>query len=315
MRVAVTGAGGFVGYAVAAALVERGHDVRGLVRGSPELPAGVEPRRADLSGSLTDDLAGADAVCHLAALGRVRDSRADPIGYWRTNLGGTLAVLEALMASSHRPTRLVLASTASVYGEPDTQPITEDASTAPAHPYGASKLAADLAAQGVAETGALGAISLRAFNIAGAWNNHGDTDTTRLIPRALAAAANRGPELIVNGDGSAVRDFVHVRDMADAFVRAVDTCTPGRWAAYNIGSGQRTSVQDVIATAEEITGRRIAVHHRDAAPEPAELLADSTRAHEDLGWKPEHSSLREILRDAWTALNRQYADGEYSSSG
>lgn len=307
MRVAVTGASGFVGHAVVEALVDEGHDVVAMVRAGGRLERALI-RQIDLLApeSVAEALADVDAVCHLAALGRVRESRVEPLRYWRTNVDGTLAVLDGLSraaAATDEPKRIVLASTAAVYGEPEKQPVGEQAAAAPAHPYGASKLAADLAARGVAETGALGAISLRAFNVAGAWRGRGDGDETRLIPKTLAVAAGRARELVVNGDGSALRDYVHVRDMAHGFVRALDACVPGYWAAYNLGSGRPSSVADVIAAAEAATGRALIVRHREAGAEPPELSADTTRARKELGWNADHSDLSEILSDAWRALS------------
>lgn len=314
MRIAVTGAGGFVGHAVAAALQERGHEVVALVR-RPHLGLdGAEQRLVDIvdTSAVVGVLSDVDAVCHLAALGRVRESRSDPLSYWRTNVGGTLSVLAAA-AELPRLRRVVLASSASVYVDSD-RPLTEDAPVGPGHPYGATKLAADLAARDTAETGGIGAVSLRAFNIAGAWDDRYDADESRLIPKTLAVAAGRADALTVNGDGTAVRDFVHVRDMADAFVRALDACHPGRWRAYNIGGGTGASVADVIASAERVSSASVTTRRREPAPEPTRLLADSTRAQTELGWRAKRSSLDHIIGDAWTALTRQYARGEYSSS-
>jgi UDP-glucose 4-epimerase len=243
MRVLVTGGTGFVGYGVAAALDSAGHDVVALTRSVRPLPGGV--RRA--AGDLLDAASVAEvvkaerpeAVCHLAALARVRDSRADPLGYWRTNVGGTLALLDAL-AAQEEPARLVAASTCAVYGENVPQPITEAQVPQPTYPYGSTKLAADRAIADLAATGAIGAVSLRAFTIAGAIGGHADPDTSRLIPKIVAVARGKAPELAVNGDGTVVRDYLHVADMADAFVRALDACTPGTWTAYNVGSGNRS---------------------------------------------------------------------------
>jgi NAD dependent epimerase/dehydratase family len=161
-------------------------------------------------------------VCHLAGLTKVRDSRTNPVDYWRTNVGGNLAILHRL-ADAHAG-RVVLASTCAVYGEQTEQPITETTPVAPSSPYGRSKLAADHAAADLAATGAIGAISLRAFNVAGALPGHPDRDTTRLIPQLLAVQQGRAPELVINGDGTAVRDFVHVADMATAFTFALCAC-------------------------------------------------------------------------------------------
>ncbi len=304
MRVLVTGATGFVGYAVADRLRDAGHVVRALARSSRPLPPGVQRVPGDLHdpGSVHAAVAGGtDAVCHLAALTRVRGSRADPLGYWRTNVGGTLALLEALTARPGAPPRLVVASTCAVYGETAARPVDETAVPAPTTPYGSGKLAADHAVADVAATGALGAVSLRAFTVAGALPGHPDRDETRLIPRLVAVAQGRAPELAVNGDGSVVRDYVHVADMADAFLRALDACRPGTWTAYNVGSGRRSTIADVVATAEALLGRRLPVVHRPPAAEPAALLADAGRIRADLGWRPHRSDLARIVGDALAA--------------
>jgi UDP-glucose 4-epimerase len=306
MRVLVTGAAGFVGYAVAALLVDHGHEVMGLTRaGTSALPQGVARLEGDLRRpeTLPRALAEVDGVCHLAGLTKVRQSRASPVDYWRTNLGGTLALLDAL--ASGRGGRLVLASTCAVYGEQADQPISERAALAPSSPYGTSKLAADQAASDLAATGAIGAISLRAVNVAGALPGHPDRDTTRLIPQLLAVQQGRAPELVINGDGTAIRDFVHLADMATAFVLALHACQPGDWRAYNVGSGHASTVHEVITTAETVTGRSVPRRHVAAAHEPATLCADSTRIRSELGWRPEKSTLAEIISEAWAALNSE----------
>ena len=306
MRVLVTGAAGFVGYAVAALLIEQGHQVTGLTRfpASP-LPIGVQRLQGDLHTpeALPQALADVDGVCHLAGLTKVRESRTNPIDYWRTNVGGTLAILHRLTDAGVG--RVVLASTCVVYDQQDAQPISETAALAPSSPYATSKLAADQAAADLAATGAIGAISLRAFNVAGALPRHPDRDSTRLIPQLLAVQQGRAPELVVNGDGTAVRDFVHVADMATAFALALRACEPGIWRAYNVGSGHPSTVHDVIAVAETVTGRPVPRRHAAAAHEPATLLADSTRIRTELGWRPEKSSLPEIMADAWAALTSE----------
>jgi UDP-glucose 4-epimerase len=301
MRVLVTGASGFVGYAVAAVLTQRGHTVLGLTRSATSaLPDHVKRVHGDLSpGCLRAALADIDGVCHLAARTRVRESRTDPLGYWETNVGGTLALLHAMNATGTR--RLVLASTCGVYGDQVAQPINESATAAPTSPYGTSKLAADNAAMDLAGTGAIGAVSLRAFNIAGALPGHPDPDETRLIPRMMAVQRGTAAELVVNGNGDAIRDFVHLADMADAFALAVEACEPGTARVYNIGSGRPTRVRDVISTVEQVTGRPVARRHVPPADEPQRLLADSRTIQADLGWNPRRSDLREIVEDAWAA--------------
>jgi UDP-glucose 4-epimerase len=301
MKVLVTGASGFVGYAVATRLAELGHDVAGLTRSATsKLSDHVQRIHGDLSPeALRAALNGVDGVCHLAARTRVRESRTDPLGYWQANVGGTLALLHAM--SETRTRRLVLASTCGVYGDQTSQPINESATTAPSSPYGTSKLAADNAAMDLAATGAIGAVSLRAFNIAGALPGHPDRDETRLIPRMMAVQRGAAPELVVNGDGGAIRDFVHVADMADAFALALEACEPGTARTYNIGSGRPTRVRDVISTVEQVTGRPVARRHVPPAAEPQELLADSKLIQTELGWRPHRSDIREIIADAWSA--------------
>ncbi|MEJ2861934.1 NAD-dependent epimerase/dehydratase family protein [Actinomycetospora flava] len=273
MRVAVTGAGGFVGRAVVAALAAAGHSVMAVTRRTADLR-----HPADVAATL----AGVDAVCHLAAVVRVRDSRADPLGTWRTNVGGTLAVLDALPPGA----RLVLASTAAL----------ADSGPPPVHPYGASKHAAEVAVRDVAASGALGAVSLRLANVAGP----GDADRTRLLPAILAAAAG-GEEFVVNGDGSAVRDLVHVADAADAFVAALAVAEPGSFRAVPVGSGRPVAVREVLEAVARVSGHRVPVRHREAADEPPAVTIDPARARDELGWTARHSALDRIVRDAWTA--------------
>ncbi|PXY17092.1 hypothetical protein BAY59_36575 [Prauserella coralliicola] len=312
MRVLVTGAAGFLGHAVVAALAEYGHDPVAFVRKADTAPVGAV---AELVGDVSDPASlrpavrDADAVCHLAALARVRESLTAPLRYWHTNVGGTLNVLDAL-AERGKPGKLVAASTAAVYGAPATQPITEDAPIAPQNPYGASKAAADLAVANLAATGAIGAVSLRAFNIAGAAGGRTDHDFSRLIPKVLAVQAGLADTLGVNGDGSAVRDFLHVRDMALAFVLALETCVEGQWRAYNVGSGADTSISDVLRAAEQVTGRPVPITRNPPADEPPVLLADSSRIRDELGWQPKNSDLAQILGDGWKALTSAYAARE-----
>jgi UDP-glucose 4-epimerase len=311
VRVLVTGAAGFLGAAVTTALARHGHEPVAFVREGRRVGAGVEVVHGDVLDlpALRAAVASVEGVCHLAGRTRVRDALTDPLRYWRTNLVGTLNVLDAL-TGRREPPALVLASTAGVYGAPERQPISEDAPTLPQNPYGASKLAADQATANVAATGDVGAVSLRAFNIAGAAGGVADTDFTRLIPKILAVQAGVEKELVINGDGSAVRDFVHVLDMAEAFVLALDGCVPGQWRAYNVGSGRRVEVREVLREAERVTGRAVPASHRRRADEPAILLADNTRITDELGWTPQHSDLATILADGWAALTDTYSPTE-----
>ncbi|NKZ06921.1 NAD-dependent epimerase/dehydratase family protein [Actinomadura latina] len=302
MRILVTGAAGYIGYAVGRRLVAAGHEVDGLVRRDAELPGGVRAVRGDLL--VPDGLPRGpyDGVCHLAALTRVRESFERPLRYFAANVQGTVNLLEAVAAD-----RIVFGSTAAVYGTPERQPIPETAATAPASPYGASKLAAEQAVRYHARTGAAGAVVLRTFNVAGSVDGRIDPDETRLIPKALAVAAGRAPHIDINGDGLAVREYLHVDDLAAAYVRALEAVRPGEDRVYNVGSGIGTAVHEVVAAVGRATRRPVPARRRPARPEAPVLVCDATAIRAELGWRPERSALPEIIAGSWDALTR--ADG------
>ncbi|TDD84285.1 UDP-glucose 4-epimerase [Actinomadura darangshiensis] len=302
MRVLVTGAAGYIGYAVGRRLVAAGHEVDGLVRRAADVPDGVRPVHGDLL--VPDGLPRGpyDGVCHLAALTRVRESFDAPLRYFTANVQGTVNLLEAVGAD-----RVVLGSTAAVYGTPERQPIPETEGTAPASPYGASKLAAEQAVRFHARTGAAGAVVLRTFNVAGSVDGRPDPDETRLIPKALAVAAGRAPHLEVNGDGLAVREYLHVDDLAAAYVRALEAVRPGEDRVYNVGTGVGTAVHEVVAAVEKVTGRPVPARRRPARPEAPVLVCDAAAIRAGLGWRPGKSALPEIIAASWNALT--CADG------
>jgi UDP-glucose 4-epimerase len=190
-----------------------------------------------------------------------------------------------------------------VYGTPERQPITETQEPAPSSPYGASKLAAETAIGYQAALGTIGAVTLRTFNVAGAADGHGDPDTTRIIPRTLLVAAGQADRLNVNGDGSAIREYTHVGDLARAYAAALDVAEPAGHRVYNVGSGIGVSVLEVIEATERIIGRPVPVRWGPPASPPRELRADSSRIKTDLAWQPSRSSLETIVADAWQALN------------
>jgi UDP-glucose 4-epimerase len=295
MRVLLTGARGYLGGAVAESLRAAGHEpvpFAGDVLDPDAVRAGV---------------AAADGVVHLAALSRVREAAADPERCRRVNVGGTEAVLDAMAAEAERrgtPHRLVLASTAAVYGKARHVPIPETAAIAPLGPYATSKADAEKAVASRAGE-RLGAVVLRVFNAAGAAAGRADRDPTRLVPRVLAVAAGAAPHLDVYGDGRAVRDYVHVGDVADAVTLALGAAAPGVHAVYNVGATP-ASVLDVVAAAERVTGRRVAVVHRPPGDgEAPDLRADTTAIRAALGWRARRSGLDELLAGQWALTSRE----------
>ncbi|WP_327093940.1 NAD-dependent epimerase/dehydratase family protein [Nocardia vinacea] len=297
MRVLVTGAAGYLGRAVVSALAEAGHDAVAMVRAErPNIVHANEVRVADLLDPITLRRAvdGVDVVCHLAGLTRVRESMADPLRYFGVNTVGTIALLDA-MATAEVP-RLVFASTGAIYGDVGGRPITEDLPDNPPHPYASSKLAAEKAV----EARAAAAVVLRLLNVAGGR----DPDPTRLIPRVLSAAARNEP-LEVNGDGTTVRDYVHVADAANAFVAGLEHLPPpGVTERYVIGSGRGTSVRQVVAAVEKVLGRRMALTHRPAVPEPNSLVGHPAKAMKQLCWVPRYSEIEAIVGQMWHADSR-----------
>lgn len=318
MNLLVVGGAGYVGSVVAARLLEAGHAVTvadSLLTGHRDA---VPPEARFVAADLNDqaavgDLLGAgfDAVLHFAALSIVPESVAQPVRYYRANVGGTLNLLDGMRAAG--VTRLVFSSTASVYGEPDEIPIAEDAPTRPTNPYGASKLAADHAIGFECATGGLGAVSLRYFNVAGAYGLYGERHDpeTHLVPLLLEAALRDGgadPVRIYGRDyptpdGTAVRDYIHVRDLADAHLLALEaTAEPGH-RVYNLGNGRGFSVQEVVEAARTVTGRAIPAVDAPRRPgDPPVLVASSELIRRELGWAPETPELESIVADAWAWL-------------
>jgi UDP-glucose 4-epimerase len=305
MRVLLTGATGFVGRAVVRQLTLAGHSVVGFAR--TRVPCSCELRTGNIldRAALGQAVEGADAVCHLAALTLVRESFEQPVRYFRVNVTGTLNLLDAMDAEARRrgrPLRLVFASTGAVYGSPEGQPITEAQEPAPSNPYGASKLAAEAVIGYQAALGTVSAVTLRTFNVAGAVDGCGDPDSSRIIPKTLLVAAGKADSLSVNGDGSAVREYTHVCDVARAYAAALDLADPAGHRLYNVGSGVGVNIREVIESAERITGRPVPVRWGPAVREPRELRADCSRISTELGWHPSRSTLDTIVADAWEAL-------------
>jgi len=314
MKTLVVGGAGYVGSVVTRLLVQQGHEVVVLDNCSTghaeSIPADVRHVRADVT-TTGDVLAGQgfDAVLHFAARSLVGDSVINPSLYWHTNVVGSRALLDAI--TEHQVARLVFSSTAAVYGEPESFPITEDSPTRPSSTYGATKLAVDMMITNECAATALAAVSLRYFNVAGAAWGAGERHTTEthLIPIALDAAAGRRDKLDIYGgdwptpDGTPIRDYVHVADLARAHVLALTAAHPGEHLICNLGNGNGFSVREVIAEVERVTGVQvpIVVGPRRAG-DPARLVASADRAKERLGWEPQHN-LGQMVADAWEFSN------------
>jgi UDP-glucose 4-epimerase len=312
MKALVTGGAGYIGSVVAAQLLDAGHQVVVLDDLSRGHAAAVPPGAERVVTSLNDAAAlaaplsgGIDAVLHFAALSLVAESVDHPERYWRNNVGGTRNLLDAMR--EHGVRRLVFSSTAATYGEPDTIPITEDQPPAPVNAYGASKLAVDLMIRDEARAHGLAAASLRYFNVAGASRELGEDHEpeTHLIPLVLQAAAGTREHISVFGtdyptrDGTAVRDYIHVEDLGQAHLLALERLQPGTHQVFNLGTGDGYTVREVIEAARRVTGREIPVRDEGRRPgDPPQLVAANERARDVLGWTPRRS-LEEMIADAW----------------
>jgi len=314
MRVLVTGGAGYIGSVVAAQLVSAGHEVTVLddlsTGYADAVPAGAGFVKGTLRGCAAEVLAdGTDAVFHFAAKSLVGESVAEPAKYWSANLGGTLALLDAMREIGVRT--IVFSSTAAVYGEPEHTPVTEADPTRPTSPYGASKLAVDTTLTEFARLYGFGAVSLRYFNVAGAaqasdgtWLGERHRPETHLIPTVLASVAASSAVQIFGDDydtpdGTCVRDYIHVTDLADAHLRALAACQPGRHRIYNLGHGEGFSVREVIDVCADVTGAAIGTEVTARRPgDPATLIASSERIQAELGWRAVRD-LRDMAADAW----------------
>lgn len=293
-------------------LIERGHDVTiidNLTTGNREA---LHPQARFVEGDVADKAddvlseGGFDGVVHFAARSLVGESMEVPEEYWQDNVGTTLSLLEAMRR--HDVGNLVFSSTAATYGEPEQVPITEDMPTAPTNTYGATKLSIDYMITSYAAAHDLAATSLRYFNVAGAYGSIGENREveTHLIPLVLQVALGHRDKIFIFGedwptpDGTCVRDYIHIRDLADAHVLALESNQPGTHRIYNLGSGDGYSVRQVIEACRRVTGHPIPA---EVAPrragDPATLIASSDKIKAELGWNPTRTDLDTIVTDAW----------------
>ena len=312
MKLLVTGGAGYVGSIVSRQLLQGGHEVvvlDNLERGHREAVAPearfVEADLRDPAGVSAAVGEGFDGVLHFAALALVSESVSHPERYYRTNVTGTLNLLEAMRDAS--VPRLVFSSTCAVYGQPDEVPIREDAPPRPANAYGASKLAVDGMIGDFCLAHGLGAVSLRYFNVAGAAGDAGEDHEpeTHLIPNVLRTAQGRNPQVEIFGtdyptpDGTAIRDYIHITDLSMAHVLALEAASAGEHRIYNLGTGNGYSVREVIEATRQVTGAEIPVVERDRRPgDPPRLVACAEKIRTELGWEPE-KDLTQMVADAW----------------
>ncbi|HEX6257193.1 MAG TPA: UDP-glucose 4-epimerase GalE [Euzebyales bacterium] len=315
MKVLVLGGAGYVGSEAAWHLVDRGHEVviyDDLSRGHARSVAGLPLVEASLhDGAAMRAVMGderIDAVMHFAAYALVAESVADPMMYYHNNVAGSLTLLGAMRAAGVG--HLVFSSTCATYGTPDTVPIPDHAPQRPVNPYGYTKLIIERALADHARAYGMSFVALRYFNAAGAAEDGSrgeDHDPeTHAIPIALQVALGQRDRFMIFGDdyptpdGTCVRDYIHITDLARAHELALRRTGPGRGLFVNLGTGHGHSVQQIVEAARRVTGHAIPTEIAERRPgDPPELVADPGRAREELGWKAEITGVDEIVRTAW----------------
>ncbi|MGE0606918.1 MAG: UDP-glucose 4-epimerase GalE [Pirellulales bacterium] len=315
MKILVTGGAGYVGSHAVRWLEKAGHEVWVYDNLSLGHRAAIRPEQL-IEGNLADEarLRAAlvdrriEAVMHFAAFIQVGESVIDPARYYGNNLTGTLALLDTMRRADVR--KFVFSSTAAVYGEPTENPITEDSPCLPVNPYGFTKLAIERALADYAHAYGMGYAALRYFNASGASADatigEDHQPETHLIPLVLQVALGQREAIRIFGndyptpDGTCVRDYIHVDDLAAAHAKALEQLKLGTGMSLNLGTGQGHSVQEVIATCRQVTGHAIPtiIEPRRAGDAPA-LVANANRARQQLGWTPQHADLQDIVSSAW----------------
>ena len=322
MKLLVTGGAGYIGGTVATLLMERGHEVTILDNlchaKRDEVPAGATFVDADIADrARVEQVLGdlkPEAVLHFAALIEAGDSMRVPEVYFRNNTASTLSLLEAMHATAVK--KLVFSSTAAVYGEPERVPITEDAKLAPTNAYGESKLLVEQVLGWLYKIHGLRYASLRYFNVAGALPGRGEAHEpeTHIIPLILDVALGRREKIFIFGedydtpDGTCIRDYIHVADLAEAHILALDSLNGHDRLICNLGNGEGFSVKQVVEAARRVTGHAIPVEIKPRrAGDPARLVASSERARSVLGWQPQVPRIDDILASAWHWHQQRYA--------
>jgi len=312
MRILVTGGAGYIGGTATSILLDRGYEVSVLDDYSTGHRDSVDPRAKVIEGSILDAsataaaLVGCQAVMHFAAKALVGESVEKPALYHEINVNGSKNLLAEMKAAGID--KMVFSSSCATYGQPKLTPISEDVETLPINPYGQSKLDVDTMLAEAARDW-LGAISLRYFNVAGSlrckngWLAERHDPETHLIPNVLKATADNPLKVFGTDwqtpDGTCIRDYIHVVDLIDAHIKALELLTPGTHRIFNLGSGTGHSVAEVISAAETVLGRTVPRENSmRRVGDPAVLVADITKAQSELGWAPSHS-LEEMVRDSW----------------
>jgi len=312
MRILITGVAGYIGSVTAALLVGAGHEVIGVDNLShghrdavPEGVQFIECNVGELATRVAENVQ-IDAVVHLAAYIAAGESMTIPEVYWQNNTVNTLSLLNFMRNRGVK--KLVFASTAATYGNPTEIPITEDSATKPTSTYGMTKLAIDMAITSESWAHGLAAASLRFFNVAGAYGEYGERHPveTHIIPLIFEAASGKRDAFTIFGDdydtpdGTCIRDYIHVYDLALAIQKSLDAVKPGSHRIYNLANGKGFSNKEVVAAVQSVTGKQFPVNfgaRREG--DPAVLIASSKRAEEELGWIPTHPNLNDMIKDAW----------------
>jgi UDP-glucose 4-epimerase len=323
MNVLVTGGAGYIGSVCVEQLCDAGHAVTVLDNLSEGHRSAVDPRARFIQLCLGEREAvlrtvresGAEAILHFAANALVGESMTDPSKYFRNNVANGLNLLDAAVAAGVR--KFVFSSTCATYGPPDRVPMAEDLPQRPINPYGESKLMFEKMLGWFRQIHGLEFLAFRYFNAAGASARFGEDHRieTHLIPNVLKVALGQAPHCEIYGtdyptpDGTCIRDYIHVSDLADAHIRAL---RPGVGGFYNLGNGAGYSVREVVQMCEAVSGRPIRAIEKPRRPgDPPRLVAAANRAHADLGWQPRFPGLREIVTSAWAwhqAHPRGYSD-------